>query len=147
MDVNFKVSCWDKNHIFSFKCDGDNHDDASCNSDISQISGLTSLFVTDVTWYDLVQKFFCQWWRSHFRWSSRSHFPTFHNSIYRVSEMTPEVIYREISRICGVRLVPKNRFYWLEGWKWTFKAGRPYRVVALIVNMSNYTFLTPCKNP
>ena len=52
------------------------------------------------TWYDLVQKWpFCQWWCSHFKWSS----------------------YYDISIICGVWLIPKSRFHWLKSWKWTFK--------------------------
>ena len=135
-------------HIFAFKFDSEYHDDLSCNIGISKISRLTTLFAADVTWYDLVQKWsFCQWWCSHFKLSSRSCVPTLHNGIYRVSEMTHEVWYHEISRICGVRLVPKNRFHWREGSKWTFKKGRSYRVVVLIVSMSKYTILTPYENP
>ena len=112
---------------------------------IKKISRLTTLFATNVTWYDLVQKWsFLQWRRSHFKWSSRS---TFHNGICSISEMTREVQFHEISRICGVWLVRKTRFHSLKGWKWTLKKGRPYHVVLLIVSMSNYTVWTPYKNP
>ena len=45
---------------------------------MSKISGLTTIFATDVTWYDLSHKWsFCQWWRCHFKWSSWSRVPIF----------------------------------------------------------------------
>ena len=40
----------------------------------------------------------------------------------------------------------QNGFHWLQGWKYTFKEGRPYRVMVLMVNMSIYTVLTPYEN-
>ena len=45
------------------------------------------------------------------------------------------------------RSVGTDNFHWLEGWKWTSKKGRPYRVVVLMVSMSNYTVLTSYENP
>ena len=92
MEVNFKVSCYGKRHIFSFKFDCEYHDDFWCNIGISKISGLKTLFATGVTLYDLVKKWsFCQQGRSQFEWSSGSRVQAFHNGIYRVSEITYEV--------------------------------------------------------
>ena len=136
MQVNFKISCHDKSHIFSFKIVCKYHGDISCIIDMSKINGLATVFATDTTWYDSVQKrcfFRCR--RSAFKWSSRSRIPTFLNGIYGFDEMT-----HAISIICGVRMVPKNRLCW-QVRKWAFQKRRLYIAMVLFVSVSNYTAL------
>ena len=43
--------------------------------------GFVILFAINVTWFDLVLKSFCQYWRSYFKWSWQTHVSTFHNGI------------------------------------------------------------------
>ena len=57
--------------------------------------------------------------------------------------MTHALWYREISRIWGVRVVPKTHFRLLQGGERRFKKHRPFSVVVLIGSMSNHMVLEP----
>ena len=91
---------------------------------------------------------FCQCRRTHFKWSSRSRVPTFSNGIYGVSVMTNGVWYCKISRICDVRLVQKNNFHWLQGWKWISKKGGVIcQHVKLYIYIYMYIYIYLFPNP
>ena len=124
MEVNFKIFSQGKIQIFPFEFDCRYHYDVLCNNDIPNINGLATLFKIDIAWHGLVQKWSSsQCWHTYFMTTTYSNLWKWHLR-RQWNDVWSAISWVEVCRLCGVGLVPKDYFHWLQGWKWTFNKGR-----------------------